>query len=146
MEDVQEAMRSRAAAWAACLLAGLLLSTGLLHFLRPSGFETIVPRFLGARALWVYLSGAAELGCALALVIPASRRLGGLASAALFVAVFPANVQMALAADGGRHDLFHNPAIAWARLPLQIPLVLWALFIARHAHRRVVTSAPSGQL
>lgn len=141
------AMRGRAGAWAAWGLAALLLITGTLHFLTPSGFEAIVPRVLGAKAFWVYLSGAAELACAVALVIPATRRGGGYATAALFVAVFPANVQMALASGGARHDLFGHPVIAWGRLPLQIPLVLWALFIARRARSpRVVTAAPTGHL
>lgn len=127
--------RARAGAWAAYLLAALLLTTGLLHFLTPSGFETIVPRALGSRAFWVYLSGAAELGCAAALAVPATRRLGGYATAILFVAVFPANVQMALDADAHSHDLLRNPAVAYGRLPLQIPLILWALYIARRARR-----------
>jgi len=118
----------------------LLLTTGLLHFLTPSGFETIVPRALGSRAFWVYLSGAAELGCAAALAVPATRRLGGYATAILFVAVFPANVQMALDADAHSHDLLRNPAVAYGRLPLQIPLILWALYIARRA-RRVLAPA-----
>jgi len=132
--------RARAGAWAAYLLAALLLTTGLLHFLTPSGFETIVPRALGSRAFWVYLSGAAELACAAALAVPATRRLGAFATAILFVAVFPANVQMALNADAHSHDLLRNPAVAYVRLPLQIPLILWALYIARRA-RRVLAPA-----
>ena len=56
------------------------------------------------------------------------RRWGGLAAAALFVAVFPANVQMALA---WRDRPLPYRAAAWARLPLQVPLIAWALRASR---------------
>jgi uncharacterized membrane protein len=112
---------------AAVLLAGLLLTTGTWHFASPRGFESIVPHFLGWPAFWVRLSGVAELACAVGLLIPRTRRAAGWTSAALFVIVFPANIDMAVHAwqgDGSR-------MAAYARLPLQIPLVLWALYIAR---------------
>ena len=83
------------------------------------------------RAL-VYLSGAAELACAAGLVVPRMRRLAGWATAALFVAVFPGNVQMALdAAD--RSELYR--AATYARLPVQVPLVAWAVQVARFSRR-----------
>jgi uncharacterized membrane protein len=112
---------------AAVLLAGLLLTTGCWHFASPHGFESIVPHFLGSPALWVRLSGVGELACAVGLLIPQTRRAAGWGSAALFVVVFPANVDMAVHAwqgDGSK-------LVAYGRLPLQIPLVLWALYVAR---------------
>jgi uncharacterized membrane protein len=112
---------------AAGMLAALLLTTGILHFAAPHGFESIVPRFLGSARFWVRSSGVAELCCAVCLAIPRTRRVAAWATAALFVIVFPANVDMAVHAwhgDGSK-------AIAFGRLPLQIPLVLWALYIAR---------------
>ncbi len=121
-------------AWA-LLLAGLLGSAGVLHLARPGFFEPLVPRLLGAPRAWIYVSGVAELVCAVALAIPVTRRRGAFATAALFVAVFPGNVQMALAADGTKPGLASNPVIAYGRLPLQVPLVLWALAVARAADR-----------
>lgn len=118
---------------AARLLSGLLVTTGTLHFMTPKGFEAIVPRFLGDPAIWVRASGIAELGCAAALAISSTRRNGALATTVLFVAVFPANIEMAVDSSGPPRDLLHNPAIAWGRLPLQIPLILWALYVARHS-------------
>ncbi len=110
-------------------LAGMLAATGVLHIVAPKQFDTIVPRWLpGPRRRWTYLSGAAELGVAAAVAAARTRRWGGLAAAALFVAVFPANVQMALDADG------RSAAYQWvtyARLPLQVPLVVWAVSVAR---------------
>ncbi len=112
-------------------LAALLAGMGALHFLRPGPFAAIVPRRLGRPLPWVYGSGAAELGCAAALALPSTRRQGGLAAAALFVAVFPGNVQMAVTAlRSPRASGFYRAATV-ARLPLQVPLVAWALRVAR---------------
>ena len=112
---------------AAVTLAGLLVVTGTWHFAAPRGFESIVPSFLGSPAFWVRLSGVGELSCAAGLLIPRTRRVAGWATAALFVIVFPANIDMAVQAWQGPG----SRVLAYGRLPLQIPLVLWALFIAR---------------
>ena len=66
----------------------------------------------------------AELACAAVVAMPRTRRIGAGAAAALFVLVFPANVQQALDA---RRASAPEQAIAYARLPLQVPLVWWAL-------------------
>lgn len=123
----------RTAAVVAWLLAALLITTGTLHFVAPQGFVAIVPRFLGAPRTWVQTSGVAELGCALAIAARPTRRIGGIAAAVLFVAVFPANVQMALDSGGAHAGLLHTPLVAWGRLPLQIPLIGWGLLVARQA-------------
>ena len=115
------------------VLAGLLLLTGTTHMLRPHLYEPIVPRALpGTARAWTYASGLAELGVAGALLVPRLRRRAALAAAALFVVIFPANVKMAL--DGGypgASGALGSAAVAWARLPLQVPLVWWALALAR---------------
>jgi len=113
---------------AALSLAALLTVSGCGHFVVPEAFARIIPAALGAPYPWVYGSGAAELLCAGGLAVPRTRRLAGYATGALFVAVFPANVQMALAA-GDRSALYR--AVVYARLPVQVPLVLWALAVAR---------------
>ncbi len=113
------------------ILAAVLTVTGVLHFARPRPFDRIVPRSLpGSPRTWTHLSGAAELAVAAALATPRTRRLGGLAAAGLFAAVFPANVKMAV---DWRHAPPARRAIAYGRLPLQLPLVLWALRAARNA-------------
>ncbi len=111
-------------------LAAILGGSGVLHFTTPAGFVSIVPASLPNPELLVAVSGAAELGCAVLLANSNTRAVGGLASAALLVAVFPAKISMALR-SGKKSPRFR--AIAWARLPLQIPLVLWALRIARES-------------
>jgi uncharacterized membrane protein len=120
--------RSRVRAASPYLLGGLLTATGVLHFLAPRPYAAIVPAQLPAPTGIVYASGLAELLCAAGLVVPRTRRLSGWATAALFVVVFPANVVMAVG-SGSRSDVYQ--AGVWARLPLQIPLIAWAVSIAR---------------
>jgi uncharacterized membrane protein len=108
----------------------MLVVMGILHFAVPGPFIKIVPRFLGNRRFWVYASGVAELTAG-GLVLssrPDVRRLGGWLAAATIVAVYPANIQMAV--DAGA-PISVPAAAAWLRLPLQAPLVAWALRVAR---------------
>ena len=77
-------------------LAALLTFTGIAHFLAADFFRPLIPEQLGSADPWVYGSGLAELACAAAVAVPRTRRIGGYAAAALFLAVFPGNVQMAL--------------------------------------------------
>ena len=113
----------------ALALSGLLATSGVAHFVAPRPFDAIVPTSLpGSPRAWTYLSGVAELATAVALAMPRTRRVGGLAAAALFLGVFPANVKMA-------RDWHDRPLpcriAAYARLPLQVPLVCWGLRVAR---------------
>jgi uncharacterized membrane protein len=104
------------------------LLSGTVHLVRPATFRDLIPQALGAPDAWVYASGAAELICAYGLLT--RRRWAGLASAALLIAVLPGNVQMALDASHGRGALAGRPVLAWARVPLQAPLI-WAVLQAR---------------
>jgi len=113
----------------ATALAATLTTTGVLHLIAPTPLDRIVPRSLpGTPRFWTLASGIAELGVAAAIAAPRTRRLGAAAAAGLFVAVFPANVKMA-------RDWSDRPlpvrAVAWARLPLQLPLIGWALAVRR---------------
>lgn len=117
-------------------LGVLLAGSGVLHLVRPQVFERIVPRGLPWPRSLVYASGVAELACAAGLARPATRRAAGWCSAALLVAVFPANVQMAVTHGrraSRRRDTPARLAFAGtlARLPLQWPLVRTALRAAR---------------
>ncbi|GAA1951747.1 DoxX family protein [Kitasatospora viridis] len=111
------------------LLSGLLLTAGVAHFAMPRPFDATIPRSLPGRPrTWTQLSGVAELAIGAAVAHPRTRRAGALAAAGFFTAVFPANVKMAV-------DWQDKPApqraAAIARLPLQVPLVLWALRVGR---------------
>ena len=114
--------------WAPTGLAALFVASGTLHLVRPSLFDPLVPGTLPARDMIILTSGIAELLCAGGLLTGA--RWAGTASALLLVAVLPGNVAYAVATNG---DPAAPPLLvmaAWARLPLQVPLV-WAALQAR---------------
>lgn len=122
----------------ALLLAGLMASAGLAHFVAPRKFDSIVPRSLpGGPRVWTAASGVAELALAAGLALPATRRASAHATALFFAGVFPANVKMAY---DWRHRSTTARAIAYGRLPLQVPLILWA----RHAGMQDVRRGPDG--
>lgn len=113
-------------------LSGLLFVAGVLHFVAPKPFDSIVPPQLpGKPRTYTYVSGVAELGVATALAVPRTRRFGGWLAAALFIGVFPANVQMAVDVVGNPKASPAFKAGVLARLPLQIPMITAALRIAR---------------
>lgn len=118
----------------ALALSVLLAGTGVSHLLAPSAYEGIVPRSLpGPRLGWTVASGIAELACAGLVANRRTRRAGATLATGLFVVVFPGNVQMAL-------DWSHRPGLypllAYARLPLQVPLIVWAWRVRRAAPDR----------
>lgn len=109
-------------------LAAFFTFTGTMHFLRPRFFEAIVPPAIAARKHEIVaVSGAAEIAGAALVLPPRSRPLGRWWLLALLVAVFPANIHMAVnpeQIDG--LDLRRVPRWAlWARLPLQPLAMLW---------------------
>ncbi|ERB53617.1 membrane protein [Rhodococcus sp. P27] len=109
-------------------MSALLLGAGTMHFAAPSFFDSTVPRQLPGQArTYTQVSGVAELAIGAALAVPKTRKLGAGLAAALFVAVFPANIQMAI--DWCRSPKTSTPQKigSIARLPLQVPLVTEAL-------------------
>ncbi len=110
-------------------LAGMLTATGVLHFAVPKPFDTIVPAGLpGSARFYTHASGVAELGTAALLAVPQTRRLGAGAAIALFLAVFPANVNMVRLWWDKPWPMRLG---AIARLPLQIPMIVAANRVRR---------------
>jgi uncharacterized membrane protein len=109
--------------WSQRLLSVAFIATGILHFLRPQTYEQIMPGYLPAHPELVLVSGAAEIAGGVAVAFSQTRRAAGIWLVALLVAIFPANVNMALHADDFRSI---PPALLWARLPLQGVLIWWA--------------------
>ncbi|GAA4019204.1 DoxX family protein [Hymenobacter fastidiosus] len=103
-------------------LALFFIGTGILHFVAPATFLRIVPPYLPAPGLLVYLSGAAEIAGGLGLLLPATRRWASWGLIVLLAAVFPANVYMLQTHGAG----LPVPLWAlWLRLPLQLVLIGW---------------------
>ena len=114
--------------WSQRLLAVVFTAAGVLHFLRPGMYEQIVPEYLPAHHEIVLASGAAEVAGGLGVIPERTRRLAGLWLAATLVAVFPANVHMALHPE--RYPGV-SPALLWGRLTLQPLAIWWALATTR---------------
>lgn len=119
---------------AAVRLAVLLGGAGVLHFATPQFFDMQVPSVLpGSARTYTQVSGVAEIAVAATLAVPRTRRLGGALAAALFVAVFPANIDMARRFVTSSKTSPAAKAAVLARLPLQVPLVTEALKARRNA-------------
>ena len=114
-------------------LAGLFAVSGVVHLAKPAFYEPLMPSWVPAHREVILGSGVAELVCAAGLVHPRTRRAAGWASAALLVGVYPGNVKMAVDSTRTRSTRFK--AIAFGRLPLQLPMIKAALSAARGAAR-----------
>jgi uncharacterized membrane protein len=108
-------------------LAAFFGYAGAMHFVKPRFFEAIVPPWVGRNREVVAISGVAEIVGAAAVLHPATRRFGRWWLLGLLLAVFPANIHMAVNPEQVPGlDLKKMPRWAlWARLPLQPLAMLW---------------------
>ena len=126
MSRVEE-RASNAISWLRRLIALVMVAMGTLHFAAPDPFVAIVPDWLPAPLALVYVSGVAEFAFGMGLLFHRTRRWASIGLIALLIAVFPANVHMAV------HEIQLSPGGAipvwamWARLPLQ-GVFIWAVW------------------
>ena len=114
-------------------MGAMLIRMGVLHFAAPKRFDSICPEELpGSARFYTLASGVAEAATGAMLLVPRTRRLGALAAVALFVGVFPANLNMVRQWWGKG---WPARIAAIARLPLQVPMITQALKIRRNAPR-----------
>jgi uncharacterized membrane protein len=111
--------------------AAAFTASGVIHLVHPTTFTGIVPHFLPYKTEIVYVSGMAELACAYGLW--RNHKWAGIASAVLLLAIWPANLQDAITAQGGANTT--AKVLTWARFPLQIPLIWFALQCGRQRPR-----------
>jgi uncharacterized membrane protein len=111
------------------LLSLFFVIGGTLHFLNPEAYMHIMPPYLPHPLLLVYVSGICEIAGGVGVLMPRLRKIAGYGLIGLLVAVFPANVHMAL-------DHISLPGtnlpdwLLWSRLPLQVLLIAWVWFCA----------------
>lgn len=106
-----------------------------MHSVRPDPFVKIVPPFIPHPLAMVYLSGAAEIAGGLGLLLRPLRRAAAWGLVALLIAVFPANIYMAV----DRVQVTATPvpvSLLWVRLPLQVALIWWVLWCSRSGGQR----------
>ena len=117
--------RQRGGLWRGAL-AALFVGSGLVHLIRPDVYMPIMPPSLPYPAELILVSGVAEIAGGVGLLFPPTRRVARHGLIALLIAVFPANIQMAI-------NGFASGAPSWilalllARLPLQ-PLLIWLVY------------------
>jgi uncharacterized membrane protein len=109
------------------LLGAFFLVAGSLHFLKPKPYVAIVPDALPRKREIVFVSGVAELAGGAGVLAAPTRRAAGWWLIATLVAVFPANVNMAVNADRFRSV---PESLLWARLPVQGLLIAWVWRVA----------------
>lgn len=105
------------------ILGMAFVFVGILHFVRPAGFLSIMPSWIPVHSFWVYASGVVEIAGGLGLFVPRYRKVAGWTLFILLIVVFPANINMAVNEIQlpGRDPM---PVWAmWARLPLQFVLL-----------------------
>lgn len=108
------------------VMAIFYILAGVMHFARPDYYRPMMPPYLPWHDFLIYLSGFAELGLGIAVLIPSIRPLAAWGIILLLVAIFPANLHIALhnvpvfgAAEGAGIG-------NWIRLPFQAVLIAWA--------------------
>ena len=105
------------------VLAFFLILAGIFHFIKPQFFMKIMPDYIPMHLQMVYISGAVEILCGILLLFPETQKLGAYLCIALFIAVFPANIEMAKNFYPSHHKYFWLTIL---RLPIQIVLIWWA--------------------
>ncbi len=103
------------------VISAFLLS-GVFHLINPAGFMFLMPPWLPEPILLIYLSGVAELIAAIGLLL--RQKWAPVFTVLVLIAVWPANWWFAIDAIATNPDI---ALVAWLRLPLQIPLIWWAL-------------------
>jgi uncharacterized membrane protein len=109
-------------------LAIFFVLAGINHFRVPDFYVKIVPPYLPFPLLLVYVSGFFEIVLGVGLLVPRYKRMAAWGLIALLIAVFPANIYMAVNPDAFPA---YSPAMLSARLPLQALLVTWVLWYTR---------------
>lgn len=119
---------SRAKKIALILLAIFFVGAGSNHFLNSDFYVQIMPPYLPAHLELVYLSGVFEVAGGVAVLFSSLRSLAGWGLVLLLLAVYPANIHMAL-----HPELFPSiaPIVLYIRLPLQFVLIAWAYWATR---------------
>jgi len=115
------------------VLGILFIAAGLYHFINPDFYLRIMPHYLPWHLFLVHLSGLFESALGIMLLIPKFTRLAAWGLIALLIAVFPANIHMAM-----NPQLYPDipPFALWLRLPLQGVFIAWAYWYTGNSKRR----------
>ncbi len=110
------------------LLAVFLVVAGANHFRTPEIYLGMMPPWLPAPAVLNAIAGGAEILGGIGILVPRTRRLAGWGLVFLLMAVFPANVHVAL--EGKMPGTSFSPLTLWLRLPVQVAFIAWVWWVA----------------
>jgi uncharacterized membrane protein len=103
----------------------MFVFAGVMHFVIPDTYEAICPDYLPAHRALVYASGVAEIAGGLGAMLPSTRKKARVLNIATLLAVFPANLHMAMNPDRFKKVPGGKPAL-YCRLPIQALFLAWA--------------------
>jgi uncharacterized membrane protein len=106
------------------LLAIFFIAAGILHFVFPVQYASVVPPWLPWHHELVVISGLCEIAGGIGILPERTRVAAGIGLILLSLAVLPANVQMLLDAQAAGKSMWAI-ALLWLRLPLQLLLIMW---------------------
>lgn len=112
------------------ILAVAIVIVGITHFAKPEPYVKIMPSYLPYHLELVYISGFFEILGGIGLLVPPVSRAAAWGLIALFVAVFPANINMTVN-NIQLEGIPHNQVLYWVRLPFQAVLIAWAWWFTR---------------
>lgn len=127
------------------ILAICIIIVGITHFIRPEQYARIVPPQLPHPVALVYISGVFEILGGIGLMIPLVSVAAAWGLIALFIAVFPANINQAINSIP-IEGIPHHPALYWIRLPFQAVLIAWAWWYTRHPETQAGAKTVANQI
>lgn len=117
------------------ILSVSIIVVGITHFVKPEQYARIVPPQLPYPFELVYISGFFEILGGIGLLIPFVSVAAAWGLLALFIAVFPANINLAIN-NIPIEGIPHHPFLYWARLPFQAVLIAWAWWYTRRSQEQ----------
>ena len=135
-------MTTRPQSIARWVLAVFFIGAGVNHFLSPEIYLGMMPAWLPLKAAANFVSGTAEIAGGIGLLVPCLRRAASWGLIALLIAVFPANIHVAL--QGHMPGLENaSPALLWLRLPFQALFIIWVWWVGRTPQKPKATTTPT---
>ena len=115
-------------------LAAFFINIGINHFVNPDFYLSIMPPVFPMHAEAVYVSGFFEVLGGICVLIPRLRKIAGWGLVALLVAVYPANIYMAITPEAFPG---FPVALLYVRLVFQFVFFYWAFSVTRPAYNTV---------
>ena len=131
LSNILNALKPPAGIWKNLVLFGLsvfFIYFGIDHFINPDFYLSIMPPSFPLHEEAVYISGFFEIAGGIGVLIPRFRKIAGWGLVALLIAVYPANIYMAISPEAFPDIPIE---ILYFRLVLQFLFFYWAYSVTR---------------